>query len=351
LTKPTNPTSQTSPTNDLLRPSAPLGVIRAGSRTAEQIAGHSRTALDRPLAHPGELWVAVSRDSALTWGAFQRTDTRPGAPALAPRLRRASGGPAVALGEGTVHVALALAHPGAIVPCDEKRIANRYVRPLLRALTKAFPRGAQVATPGAQAHFFGGDWVDMLHRPVAWVGFAHDAASRRTLFEAFVAVRVPFAEGGRAAFRGKAPATLDELAGATLDPYRIAEAIVDAYAAVSGGSPATAPTPETTPETTPPDEVPPDDVRDPPWAATIEEAIGIVAAGPDARGVFRVGGDLLVSRDALARLEGRIAAGDDPGRAVDEALAAPGVAIDGVRSLTSVRDVIVRAKDPRSVHL
>jgi hypothetical protein len=333
--------------NEPLRPGAPLGIIRAGSRTAEQIAGHSRAALDRPLAHPGELWVAVTGDSAVTWGAFQRTDARPGAPALAPRLRRASGGPAVALGEGTVHVALALAHPGAIVPCDEKRIVNRYVRPLLRALTRAFPRGAQAARPGTQAHFFGGDWVDMLHRPVAWVGFAHDAASRRTLFEAFVAVRTPFAGGGRAAFRGKAPATLEELAGATLDPHRIADAIVEAYASLSGGSPAAEPTPDKTP----PDQAPPDDMGDPPWAAAIEEAIGIVAAGPDARGVLRVGGDLLVSRDALARLEARIAAGDDPSRAVDETLAAPGVAIDGVRSLTSVRDVIVRAQAPRSAPL
>lgn len=255
----------------------------------------------------------------------------------------------MALGEGTVHVALALAHPGAIVPCDERRIANRHVRPLLRALTKSFPRDRRApgAPSGAQAHFFGADWVDMLHRPVAWVGFAHDAASRRTLFEAFVAVRTPFAGGGRPAFRGKAPATLEELAGATLDPHRIADAIVEAYVEVSGGSLAT----EAPPDEAPREEAAARDVSDPPWVATIEEAIGIVAAGPDARGVIRVGGDLLVSRDALTRLEGRIAAGDDPSRAVDETLSAPGVAIDGVRSLTSVRDVIVRALAPRSVPL
>jgi hypothetical protein len=255
----------------------------------------------------------------------------------------------VALGEGTVHVALALAHPGAIVACDERRIVNRYVRPLLRALTKTFPRGhdAKGTPSGAQAHFFGADWVDMLHRPVAWVGFAHDAASRRTLFEAFVAVRAPFAGGGRAAFRGKAPATLEELAGATLDPHRIADAIVEAYVEVSGGLLAA----EASLAESPTDRAPRDDGGDPPWVATIEEAIGIVAAGPDARGVFRVGGDLFVSRDALVRLEGRIAAGDDPTRAVDETLAAPGVAIDGVRSLTSVRDVIVRALVPRSAPL
>jgi hypothetical protein len=84
---------------------------------------------------------------------------------------------------------------------------------------------------------------------------------------------------------------------------------------------------------------------DPPWAATCEEAIGTLGAGPDARGTLRVGGDLLVSRDALARLEVRAAhaSADDLGRIVDEALAAPGVALDGVKSLASVCDVIARA--------
>ena len=318
-----------------------LGVIRAGLRTAEEVAGHSRAALDRPhaaqLAEFGaELWTAVIGGAqALSLGAFQRADgTR-----ATVTVRRGSGGPSVILGEGTVHVALALAHPGALASCDERRIVNRYVRPLLAALTKAMPRGAR-----AQAHFFGSDWVDVLHRPVAWVGFGHDATTRRTLFEAFVAVRTPFSIAERPAFRGKLPATLEELAGGPLDAPRIAEGIVESYLAATGAS-----------------EVPiacpsgvigfaPDDSggTDPPWAATVEEAIGIVAAGNDARGVLRVGGDLLVSRDALARLEQRVAAGDDASRAVDETLAAPGVALDGIRSLTSIRDVIVRARAPRS---
>jgi hypothetical protein len=238
-----------------------------------------------------------------------------------------------------VHVALALAHPGAITPCDEKRIVNRYVRPLLKALTRTTP-------VRAQAHFFGSDWVDLLHRPVAWVGFAHDASSRRTLFEAFVAVRTPFTLAPRAAFRSKVPATLEELAGAPVDPTRIADAVVEAYLAASAGAEATM-----ADDGGPPfaQDASPDDVGiDPPWAATLEEAIGIVAAGPDARGTFRVGGDLLVSRDALANLERRIAGGDDPGLAVDETLGAAGVALDGVRTLRSVRDVIARALAPRS---
>src|SRR5580704_10832079 len=103
-----------------------MGILRAGERGAREIAAHSREALDRPLAQPGELWIAVARDEAQLIGAFQR---RAGLPDQGTRLRRGSGGPAVRVGPGTVHVALALAHPGAIVPCDEKRIVNRAVRP------------------------------------------------------------------------------------------------------------------------------------------------------------------------------------------------------------------------------
>ena len=85
---------------------------------------------------------------------------------------------------------------------------------------------------------------------------------------------------------------------------------------------------------------------DPPWTATADEAIGTVGAGPDAQGRFRVGGDLLVSRDALARLETLAATSpvDDLPRIIDRTLAAPGVALDGVRSLTSVLDVVSRAR-------
>jgi hypothetical protein len=313
----------------------PIGVIRAGERSARELAAHSRAALDRPLAEPAEIWVAVAHDEAVLVGAFQRGAEMP--PEW-PLLRRGSGGPEVRVAPGTVHVALALAHPGALRGlADEKRIVNRAVRPLLRALAKT----------GSLAHFFGRDWVSVAHRPVAWVGFAHDAASRRTLFEAFVGVRTPFALGPRASFLGKAVAALESLRAPPLDSpgstaERLASAIVDAYVAQAGGeardlAPA---------DLAAADSVAGDDPRsDPPWAATREEAIGLVGAGPDARGVLRVGGDLLVSRDALARLEQRLpgAAPADIPRVVDETLAAPGVALDGVKSLASIADVVARA--------
>lgn len=309
---------------------AALGILRAGARTAGEIAAHSRAALDRPLGHPGELWVAIARDDALLAGAFQRGASLP--PDL-PLARRGSGGPEVRIGPGTVHVALALAHPGALTDCDERHIVNRSVRPLLRALTKT----------GTLAHFFGRDWVSVRHRPAAWVGFAHDATSRRTLFEAFVAVRTPFHTGDRRSFLGKDPGTLESIAGTSIEPSRLADAIVAAYAGAWNAEARDLPIPEA-PERT-------EDLRaDPGWTATCEEVIGTLGAGPDARGVFRVGGDLLVSRDALARLEARVAEETDDGiaRAIDETLAAPGTALDGVRSLASLRDLIAAARDRAS---
>jgi hypothetical protein len=309
-----------------------MGILRAGDRDAHEIAAHSRAALDRPMAQPGELWTAVARDEALVIGAFQRDA---GLPDQGTRVRRGSGGPAVRLGPGTVHVALALAHPGALTPCDEKRIVNRSVRPLLRALTRV----------GALAHFFGRDWVSVHHRPAAWVGFAHDATTRRTLFEAFVAVRAPFHASASGSFLGKVPGTLEEVVGRAFEPHRIVDAIVDAYVAAWAVAPV-----ETALPDAPTGERQHADVL--PWAATVDEAIGTLGAGPDAHGVFRVGGDLLVSRDALARLEARAPQVPDDAldALVDETLAAPGVALDGVRSLTSVRDVILRARSgvPRS---
>jgi len=296
-----------------------LAIALAGHQDARAIAASSRATLDRPLRCAAELSLAVASDDAVLAGAFQR----------AVGHRRGSGGPEVRVGPGTVHVALALEHPASLVPCDEKHIVNRYVRPLLRALTRA-------GGTGAAAHFFGRDWISLAHRPVAWVGFAHDATTRRTLFEAFVAVRTPFALTERASFLGKPQGTLEALAGAAVDEGRLVQAIADAYAGDAGSVPFEWPDAPS----------PGDALAEPPWAAVVDEAIGPIGAGPDAQGVFRVGGDLLVSRDALARLEQLAATAPEAelGRLVDETLAAPGVALDGVRSLTSIRDVIAAAR-------
>jgi hypothetical protein len=309
---------------------APLGLVLSGETDSRALAASSRRALDRTLRCPAELSIALARDHTVLLGAFQRAAGL-GVASGTPLARRGSGGPEVRIGPGTVHVALALENPGSLTVCDETRIVNRHVRPLLRALTRA-------GGTGAAAHFFGRDWISVSHQPIAWVGFAHDSATRRTLFEAFVAVRTPFALAGRGSFRGALPGTLESVAGATVNEARLVQAIADAYAHDVAAVALEAL-----------DVVPPlddDVISDPQWVAVVDEVIGPLGAGPDARGVFRVGGDLLVSRDALARLETRAAsaAEDDLGRIVEETLGAPGVALDGVRSLTRVRDVIAAAR-------
>jgi hypothetical protein len=310
-----------------------LGVVRAGARPAAVLAARSQGALDRPLGagadgvEAAELWVAVANDSALLVGAYQRAS---GMARDLPLYRRGSGGPEVLVGPGTVHVALSLPRPDALEPCGANRIVNRAVRPLLRALTRT----------AKLAHYFGRDWVSVMHRPAAWVGFAHDAASRRTLFEAFVAVRTPFATWQRPSLLDKPLGTLEAISGRSLDPQVIADAIVDAYLAKHGAEEIGL---EATGAAAPPlDSLP----ADPAWTAQVEEAIGRLGAGVDAQDTFRIGGELLVSRDVLARLEARVAVAPDGdiGRIVDEELTAPGVAIEGIASFASFREVILEAR-------
>lgn len=231
------------------------------------------------------------------------------------------------LGPGTLHVLLCLSHPAALVPCDARRLVNRHVRPLLRALTKA----------GALTHYFGRDWISSRQQPVGEVAFAHDSETNRAVFEAFVAVSHPFAPSGRGSFLGKEPATLASTAGRAFDLDTVARLVVAAYA---DGA---------TEVRERPLEIPGGSAEawvDPPWAVSVEEAIGVVAAGVDAQGVLRLGGDLLASRDAIVRIERRVALASPEaiGAIVDEELGNGRVAVDGVRSFGSVRDVLVRAR-------
>jgi hypothetical protein len=315
-----------------------IGVRRSFGIGAEELAAASRAALEVPFVDEAELWIARPNEDAIALGAFQRASSLE--PSQLPVVRRGSGGPAVRIGKGTLWVALLLPRVDALVACDEARIVNRYVRPLLRALTKC----------GALAHFFGRDWVSVKHRPAGWIGFAHERGSGRAVVEAFIARETRFDLGPRAAYLGKEPGTLEEIVGTRVEEGRLAEAIVAAYAGAYGRAAvdrgAISP--------------PPDSgggregglfsrgaLIDSPWSATVDEVIGLLGAGPDANGQFRIGGDLLVSRDALASLETSLktASDDDIDALVDAALGAPGVAIDGVASLRSVSAVIREARE------
>jgi hypothetical protein len=296
-----------------------LLVVRRGFRPAEEAMGESQDALTRTLEADGDLSVVELTTGATILGAFQRPCD---APRDLPQLARGSGGPWVRAVPGTIHVLLLLRDPAALVPCDPRRILNRYVRPLLRGLTKA----------GALAHYFGREWVSAEHRPVAQVGFAHDTRSRRTAFEAFVATAEPLMPGGRPSLMGKEPLALPHV-----DRQKLALRITEAYAAIAGETTAVALT--SARRAGPARE-------EPPWAHVAEEAIGQVAAGTDAAGVLRLGGDLLASGDAVERVAARVAALDARtpeavGRVVDEELAGPSVALEGIRDLSSLRGLFL----------
>lgn len=306
-----------------------LGVARPHRPEAARLAAMSRAALDRPLQHDGELLLAEPADSAVVLGALQRVSEIESLVAPADRvIRRGSCGAEARVGPGTLWMQLALVRPSALAACPPDRLLNRYVRPLLRGLTKV----------GALAHYFDRDWISVAKRPVGLIGFAHDAGTGRVLIEALVAIAEPFALRTRPSYLGKEPATLAEI-GASADVARVADAVAEAYAAAYSRSMVAIDDPAS-------DDGAEDPRLDPPWAKTHDEAIGIVAAGRDRHGKLRVGGELMASRDAVARLEQRVDGGAEPAeidRAIDESLHAAGVALLGVRSLLSLKDVIVAA--------
>lgn len=278
---------------------------------------------DRDEGDEASLFVASAVDEAAVRGAFQR----------GRGLVRGSGGATVLVGPGRVWLSLALSRSSVLLAdASPDKILNRYVRPLLRTLGKI---------TSVPVSYFGRDWISIAHRPVGFVGFAHDATSGRALFEAIIAVSAAFAaDEASPSFMGKAPTTLASAASRPIADERVVDALVEAYFGTIGhveveeamGVEASAEEDST------------------PWVATTAAAIGTLGCGPDAGGRVRLGGDLMASVDAIERLEEAIQAlpdSADPdavGRLVDEALTSRGAVTFGVRSLASIRDVIVAAR-------
>jgi lipoate-protein ligase A len=273
-------------------------------------------------------------------GAFQRAASALRVDEVRARglaiARRRSGGPAIVAGPGSLHVSLSLPRHDALVPCSPAQIVNRHVRPLLAGLRRL----------GAPAHYFGRHVVDLGRRPVAFVGYAHHAATGATLFEAIVAVsrgldlpRDLDAYPARVTdpFLGKTPATIEEVLGEPVSLERATESILAAYDAAYGAL-------ERPPAD---DDAPLPDDDTPPWDALREDAIGFVgaAAWPPA-----LGGDLFASHDLLEALRDGIARAADldaARRAVHEALASSGGTIDGLRDPTALADVAWAAAQGR----
>lgn len=314
----------------MMRPVKRALDVRIGERrAARSVAAWSAAALDRPLAADAELGIAVVGDAATVLGAFQRTSEIAAAGAL-PVLRRGSGGAAFDVTPGAVWMVLALREPSSLVPCDAPRLMNRYVRPLLRALTRV----------GALSHYFGRDWVSSAKQPVAHVAFAYDAGSGRSTFEALLGTDAPFSAAPRTSFDGKAPVALRALAPRVEVP-RLVETLASAYEELArsegvgvtrGELAAVADAPLVAPST---------------WEATREEALGVVGASREGSRLA-VGGALCVARDALRAFEDALA-GIDPqdearlAQLVDTHLGAPEAALFGVRSLASLRDAVAEA--------
>ncbi|MFO0676948.1 MAG: hypothetical protein U0169_10455 [Polyangiaceae bacterium] len=296
----------------------------------------SRGLLDAAFASSGLLAVRVVRGDGpvLSLGAFDRASRvardLPAELASLPSFGRGSGGMPVRIDVDAVWVGLALSSTTAFTDATAATIVNRHVRPLLRALAKE----------NVPASYGGRDFVACVKTPVAWVGFQHDGSSRRAAFEALVAVRSPFTVPGRSSWAGKVPGTLDAAARRPVEPARLRAAIVEAYLDSFGAKRVELAM-----------EIPPHShtdrtKADPPFTATVEEAIGLVGAGPTRDGYVGVGGEFAASRNALAELNYRLTQIDTQDAAiVDDAVANAfghsDVVIDGVRSLGSLRDAIL----------
>lgn len=299
------------------------------------LCAYSRDALDRPLVAPAEVLVALPCDNGVVLGAFQRASElqNSNVGVTGAVTKRGSGGGEFAVATGTVWLQLALSNVGAVTDASPNRLLNRHVRPLLRALTQC----------GVPAHYFDRDWVSVSKRPIASIAFSHDATSGRAMVEAAIAVSTPFSVRTRASTRGAPTATLAEVMG-TADRAAVANAILASYTSAYGTNVSVV-------HAVPLSSSLGNDRNERAWDATCNEAIGSVGAACDEHGSVSIGGEWMISRDAHAKLERELSRLAQAGRfddltigaCIDTELAAPGVALFGVRSLQSIREVVLEA--------
>ncbi len=259
-------------------------------------------------------------------------------------VRRATGGPALLVGDGQLYVGLKLPSARSLGGIDDvARALNRHVRPLLRALSSF----------GSVASWTGRDVVFVRNLPIAWVGIRHVRATGAIGIEAIIATRASFelpppldlAFGAIAPrFRGRTPAPLEAVYGRTLDEATLASRIVEAYAE-RAGSELQAPIVTVMPER-PPEGMLLPDLDQPPFVAMVEESIGLLGAVIHEDSVA-LGGDLMVSDDVLdplGRTLFRLGADATPaslGQAINATLApTAGALLVGVRRLDSFEKLI-----------
>ncbi len=307
-----------------------MSLVRRDASAAE-VARRSWNVLTRPLpdGFAAELTVSTiaSGESAVLLGRFQREPDAAGFHPEAPRLRRASGGTHVHVGEGAVHVLLSLASADALVACTPASLVNRHVRPVLRAVGGAY---------------FGRDWIagprEVSRGPIAFAGFAHHAESGRAALEVILPGDDDWCDRSRPSHRGHAPAHL-------ADPARFAGAIVAAFETTFG---AALTVNAGSDDESLGDEPPAADAT--PWALSADEAMGPIRVGRDADEELRFGGEIFGSADRIELVAGAawLTRDRDPaevsaavGGAVDAALTTHGGVIVGVNDLANVRDLLL----------
>jgi hypothetical protein len=234
-----------------------------------------------PISSPGRLLGAFGLREALLAADAE------------PFERRGSGGPTWLANVGSVYMNLTLAHPGALTPANAGQLLNRYLRPLLSALSSL----SGASQKPMKAAYFGRDWLSMGSSVIAAVGFAHHATTRRCMIEALVPLEGSAFIGPRASFRGRAPKGLCELLG-SLQPEAVAERIEASYERAYGAIERAGP-PRTPTGTS-------DDAESDVGTVicTEETAIGTLGVSEHPNGQLKLHGDFMASCDAVAALEG-----------------------------------------------
>lgn len=273
--------------------------------------------------------TASVQGQALLRGAFEAHEAHDW-----PSYRRVSGGRSVRLTDGAVLLVVALPTVDALVAdVTAGNLLNRMLRPLLKALT----------AEGALAHYFGRDWVSVAKRPAVMTSFAHERATGRTVIEAFLGTTSGVAPvPSHPAYLGKPPGSLEELVGRRFVAHELARRLGDRFLAALS-----------MPVIDHDEDFELDDaltlVADPPWTVTVEEAIGRLGACRTETGEIRLGGELMVSRDALSGLEGWLAEArdvDEVREAVRTCLGVEGTALFGVRDLEALVSLVVPLLQP-----
>jgi hypothetical protein len=307
-------------------------------------------------ASPVVAYGAEMSAASVVLGAYQHAPHALRGSALTalalPVLRRRSGGAAVWAAEGVAYFALGLRDASVLMACPPGRILNRNVRGLLTGIRAL----------GTPAYYFGRDFVSVGVTPAPAIAVGWDeAADGRVLLEFFIACATSFVlppefDGypyrQSPAWGGKVVTTLQEQ-GRGETAGQVLASIADGYTRGFGvefdraGFPAAWLARAATRE--PALAVDPGDEGGLRWSRPHEEAIGFVSAGAafDGGGAFtalELGGDFYQQRERSAELRARLvgvqAEAEAIGAAVDAIYGAPG-AIEGVRSLTTLREAIL----------